>query len=542
MRRYLNLGDGKEGNFTCFQDNGLKGPFAIVTIVFGLCCMLTPVLKSGSTASVQIWRFLIGMILYALILFLLSQLAKKKIKTGEAALSPKLIYVVCFCSITLVGIGYLIVYYPGTGMIDTIVIIKSEGFWAAKQHPWLYLALVQLLVKTVFALGGGYEAALVSLSVIQILLTAGIYAYALTWLYRRKLNSFLWRIVTLFYFFFPFLGIMEICLLKDVPFSLLLFAWMPILFDLYETKGEKLKKKSNLIQIFLLIFFALLRNNGIYVCFFILLCILIVTPSQWKAQLPLWFVLFAVILTNYVFESSNNITHLFKETVGIPLQQIAAVVYYDGEITEDQAEFIDQVLSLEFIKENYNPYSADTLKWGGAPLDNDFLNSHKVEFLKTWAGMLPANFGIYVKAYLQNTYGFWSLDNSRSSPGFTTLYAENTADWLEEEEIGIKCILPTQVQEMIESHLTPLTKAIGSGTAFWIFVLLLFATGAKYGWRSMIIGAPIIGNWITIMISTPVAYQWRYVYSIAMAIPFLFSIVFLNKESQMSQDDAEQSE
>lgn len=105
---------------------------------------------------------------------------------------------------------------------------------------------------------------------------------------------------------------------------------------------------------------------------------------MWKRILAFLLVLILASGGVSIFENQLGVKHLFKETMGIPLQQIAATVYYDGEMTTEQAEFIDRILPLEFIKEKYDPYTSVPLKWSGSPIDDDYLYEHKAEFLKVW--------------------------------------------------------------------------------------------------------------------------------------------------------------
>ena len=420
-------------------------------------------------------------------------------------------------------------------MYDTLAILTSNSFGLGKQHPWFYIFLTQLCVKFIFWLGGGYEEALVALSLIQILISSIIYSYCLVWLRNRRLNRIVWWILAVFYIFCPFLSIIKINIFKDIPYSLVLLLWIPILYDCRESNGQILAQKATIIKICILLILSLLRNNGVYVSAFILLCMLICYRSKIKFFIIFGTVLLLTIVGSIIFEKHNNIKHLFKETVGIPLQQMAGVVYYDGKISQEQIDFVNRVIPIEFIKENYNPYSADKLKWGGAPLDNDYLNDHKQEFLQVWLELLPHNFDIYVKVYLRTTYGFWSLDNSERSQRHTTIFVEAWKDWFVTERVNIKNLWPSHIQTTLEDFLIPLTRYVGAGTAFWIFIMIWLAVAIRVGGKSFLLGVPVIGNWLTIMISTPVAYQWRYVLCIAMAIPLMLGILFLPKQSARSQ-------
>lgn len=110
----------------------------------------------------------------------------------------------------------------------------------------------------------------------------------------------------------------------------------------------------------------------------------------------------------------------------------------------------------------YNSCSVDALKWGRAPLDNKFLNNHKQEFLQTWAEMLVPNFKIYVKAYLQNTYGFWYL-TSGTNQNYTTIYVSAWDDWYKGNDVSIKSIFPEDVQSTLENSLTKGARFLGEG-------------------------------------------------------------------------------
>ena len=512
-----------------------KALYFFSALACAFCAMLTPVLREGSDSSPRIINFVTALLLFVILHHIVDKVAlwiKKRQCRHQIRLSQKALFCILFLVFFLIGIGNLLVYYPGTGMYDTLAILKTSVTDMAKQHPWFYCLIVRGIVKVAFTLHGGYELALVICSLLQITVTSGVYAYVLVWLRNKNVRPLAWYLAVAFYMILPIWGLYMVTLLKDVPFSLLLTAWVPVLYDYWETKGKSLQSPKAYAAVVLLILLALLRNNGIYVTAFILLTMLFVNVIHWKRVLSLFLVLFLVILGSNAFEKHNNITHLFKETVGIPLQQIAAVVTYGGEISDEQLEFVDAVLDTEFIKENYNPYTADKLKWGGAPLDNGFLNSHKTEFLKVWFGIFRNNVGTYLKAHLQNTYGFWSLNNRHKSVYYTTLYVASYDEWLQENEIDIKNILPEAQQQRIEKLKINLYKVPGSGTLFWTFVFFMLVLVKHTDWKILSVASPVVGCWITLMISTPVAIQWRYLLCAPMALPIIIALLFRCKPSK----------
>lgn len=502
-------------------------------LVFALCAMLTPVYRRDSDASCNILLFLaafLGFLAAYLGLDLLIDYASRRKCRIRIGLTDWKLALTLFGVFTVIGLWNLLLYYPGTGMYDTLAILARKTTQMANQHPWFYCSGVRALVKVVLAVGGDYETALVLCSLIQILLTAGVYTYVLMWLKGKGVHPVVWLAAACFYAFYPIFGLYMVTLFKDIPYSLLLTVWVPVLYDYWQTKGECLQTRKYQNTCIVLIIYSLLRNNGIYVTAFILFVMLITGLRQWKKIGMLAAALALVMVGSTAFEAFLDVTHLFKETVGIPLQQVAAVVTYDGEVTDEQLEFIDEVLSVEFIKEKYDPYTADRLKWNGAPINNDFLNTHKGQFLKVWLQLGLKNPGIYWEAYLKNTYGFWSLDNSDINVKYTTLHVQSWDEWLQKNEIGIKDKLPGGLQKFCEQVGAATLTPLGAGTFLWIFLLLLVMLIRRYDWRMILLAAPSFGCWLTLMISTSVAYQWCYLFSVPITIPIFVGLLFIRKK------------
>lgn len=505
-----------------------------VAAVFGAAFSLTPVLQNDSPAKWSAGNLIAGTFLFYGCFLALSWFIQKVNITQDKPknrVSDRCLFGILFAVMAIIGVGYLLIYWPGTGLYDTIYIIKTEHWGVARQHPWFYYLIISNIVDLVSLLGGGYDVAVPVISLIQIAVSAGVYSYGLVWLRRKGINKILWGIIAAVYVLSPIFSMYMITQLKDVPYSLLLFVWVPLLYDIWESEGELLKDRKTIAKICVFVILSLLRNNGIYVSAFILFGLFVFYKKFWKQLILFTGVLLLVVVGSGRFEKAHNITHLFKETVGIPLQQMAATVYYDGEITDEQEDFINKVIPVEFIKEKYNPYTSDTLKWGNSPLDNEFLNENKVEFLKVWAKMLVPNFKIYVEAYLRNTYGFWSLTTSNQNKIYTTFYVESFEEWYKEENIGIKNILPENLQVKLETITAKLAQiSPESGKLLWMAIILLLSLGYVYGLSIVTVGLPLIGGWLTIMISTPVAFQWRYTLYMFMALPLIIGLMFIKSK------------
>jgi hypothetical protein len=224
--------------------------------------------------------------------------------------------------------------------------------------------------------------------------------------------------------------------------------------------------------------------------------------------------LVATVAINSLMLRLFDVQHLFKETIGIPLQQMAAVVAYDGVMTEDENVFMNQVMPLDSIKNQYNPYSADSLKWQGDKINDEFINNHRIEIMKIWISMGSKNPRIYADAYLRATYGFWSVTNDQKEGKVYDGRAESYDDWYTEN--------------MLSTRISKLFISLREGSLFWLFMAIIATICLTQKADAFLISAPVLGGWLSIMVATPVAGQFRYTLYIMMAIPLAIGVLMLN--------------
>ena len=495
--------------------------------------MMTSYLAEGSVQPLN-WSLMpVGILLFwgvfaALVLVVLL-VRKVRCKRHLSDRSERIFAWLFFGANLLTGLLFLAVYYPGTGNYDTLAIMRNE-FFMARQHPTMYIAFVCVLKAIVFTLGGRYEELFLANSLLTILVMSWVYLEMLLFLKRTGVPFWVRLLIALFYTFCPIFNLYKVTFLKDVPFSLLLMLWVPVLYDTWATGGENLKKRSVWIRVCLYLVLSLMRGNGLYVSIFVLACMLLVARKLWKQILVYTLVLVLATSGIGVLENFLEVRHLFKETVGVPLQQMAAVVCTDGEITEEQEAFIEQFLPLEFIREKYDPYNAVPLKWGGSPINDDFLYENKVEFLKVWAQMLVPNFRIYVKSYLQSTYGFWSLGEAAGSYRYTSLYEKAYDEWITRNKIDIKTFLPADLQTTLESIGNQWIQVPGEGVCFWAMVVLVLVLMYFADWKIFLVSAPMLAGVLTVFISTPIAYSWRYILFIPLFIPVVVGLLLKQED------------
>ena len=179
------------------------------------------------------------------------------------------------------------------------------------------------------------------------------------------------------------------------------------------------------------------------------------------------------------------------------------------------------ILPEETWKTSYCPSLSDDLKNSA---NQEYLNSHKKDFFLVWVQLLFPNFSTYVKAYMMQTLGFWQPGVYRGEYydywiGIQDLFEDgytNTDYWNKWTGLSIK------------EELKKLVKFIPSGTIVWImwFSVALIIDQRKDIKRRLIIFLPLISCWAIVMLATPIAYAYRYIFMIPLSLPIICFLPF----------------
>lgn len=424
----------------------------------------------------------------------------------------------------------LLTFFPGVASYDTLYILMYDTDMS-KQHPMAYCTLIKIL-KLFGNTSMGLSLSVFLYSILQILMIGLAAAFGLTWLRKKGCPAFVLGCGLVYYIFTPILSMYAITMIKDSLYAAFAMCMIPFLFEVVESKGEFLKTKMGLVSgILILLGTALLRSNGVYMVLPLLL-VLGVMVKYGRKQLILLGILtlmFHAIPGAYMSLHGNQA--LFQEKAGILLGQVAAVVASDEELTEREEQFLNTLMPLSEIKSNYRSTNIDSIKWN-SQFDRVFLDENQDEFMQIWLGMLPKHFPTYVKAFLFQTSGFWqtrqeyaifynSLDSSSGDAILQNYVAEN--------HLYNEQILPDGLYRILENWYLKESVFFSDGICFWIVIvlgMLLFMQKKEYA----ILVLPILFNWATIMISTPISIQFRYILMTPFSLPILIGVLFLIKD------------
>lgn len=503
-------------------------------LVFGLCFSVAHQLVLSSSLKINVVEWIkAGLILF--IVLLISWKIIKKVDKRELFIScrykKKEIIFIWGLNI-VINLICLFTYFPGVGMNDGLNIMIG-GMSQSQQFPIIYCAILTG-ITSIGRLFGSLQYSVAIYSIIQIFCVSALYTWIVVWFSKKCAPKYLKYIILLYFLLEPLLAMYAISMLKDTLFSLLLLVLMMLVYDL--VIDAEIKRKKTWWILFAIVIFGILtlRNNGSYIIFPILIILFFCCPQNRRGVICMFFCAIFTIVLLKILMIWVGAEQLFQELVGIPLQQMAAVVANNGEIAPEQAEFLNKLMPLEEMAVQYNPSSADAIKWNSM-FNREFLNEHKIEFLITWAKMLPGNFLIYVKAYLQQTFWFWAPWQEGTVQCLYSIETVSDNSWLVEflKTSGIhdQPLLPAQLNSLLRNWYQLGNKFFREGVCFWIMLSTLVLSVLKNrNWRMILVYAPAFLLWLTIMISTPVAESMRYVFVFAYALPFFVGILFIKSK------------
>ena len=456
---------------------------------------------------------------------------KKDSLFNEARNKKPPVFLLFLFIIALSWLPYLFSYWPGGVYSDTM-----NSLWIATgehpmttHEPFFYSLLWVTIIKVTHgSLEPSEYIGLYTFTVLQYLAMASLLSSFLYWNYKRGLKKVYLTIMTLIFAFFPLFPYYAISLWKDTVFGMMIFLFSWLLFCLNEKvlKHEKITLPDQIKFVLMCVLVCFFRNNGIYAVIFVCLIFvlsLIKAKELFKrfAVISVLTILACFIVQHPLFDSLGYNVDTAIESLGIPLQQTAYIVATDGKLSEQDAVYIDSIMPLENWRVTYNPTTVDYIKFD-ASFDRDGFNESIPEFFRTYISICIKNPVKAVKAYLLSTYGYWDLYKSSGvayvgceSIAWTGIFQSDYFDYY----TGIAFRDIVYPKHYISS-------------ALWLWLLLLALGISLYGRqkRLSIAMMPALGIWLTIMLAVPVAYSFRYVFSVFLCVPIYILCMISEKE------------
>lgn len=280
----------------------------------------------------------------------------------------------------------------------------------------------------------------------------------------------------------------------------------------------------------------LLRNNGLYICvaLFVVLAIVValdrlgcVAPMKSASRLAvsLGFALVTcLVITGPVYSAMGVVPSEDVESVGIPLAQMARVAALDGDMSESDRSYMNELLPLDRYKEVYLPSCIDPLKW------NEDFNAERLkdEFWTHWASMLSRSPSIYFEAWELQTFGFWA-PNVKGADGLPENFLMGVpynlvADAKASTGVTFRNLL-APLGDGVDVAIGLSAWSISGAVVFWLLMfsaVLLVSRGRS---RFALPLLPFLLLYGTLFIASPIWYWPRYIVAAQFGLPAVLVVV-----------------
>ena len=390
--------------------------------------------------------------------------------------------------------------------------------------------MIGVFYKLGYFLFNSHNGAVGTAIFVQMLLMSSIFAYSISYLYSKKVRLSYLIAILVFYSLSPIHAFYNITLWKDVLFSGVTLLLVISIYELVTQLNNKtIVQKDWIVFSLTAIGFVLLRNNGIYAYVFLIMFMYYFFRRQLRSVIPysLLPLIVYIVVKGPVFSVLDVQPGHTVEALSIPLQQMGYLANNEDLLTEEDKGLLDKIAPVELMGNLYLPYLSDPIK--NLIRDNpDYpsLVDDKVELIKVWAQLGLKYPRAYIRSYAYQTLGYWYMNvdywvildeivpNTYGIGRDSNEQIEAISQWLEELKDD-----------------TPLVSALWSVglvcmTTFGLIVVVI----VRKQYELLTVMSVSVGIWITIMISTPVNAEFRYIYALYTVLPFLMTITFIKQE------------
>lgn len=454
---------------------------------------------------------------------------KNLIYKPENATTMKNLPFYCFLACLFCWLPYFLYQYPGIMSPDSINQLEQVMGLISynNHHPFVHTMLFKLFYQIGMAITHSKVVAVSFYTFFQMCFLAFSVAYFLKTLRIFKVRDGILILITCFYALVPYHAVFSIIICKDVP-----FAAAVLLFSCSMLRMEK-GITPMLLAFFICsgIMVCLFRSNGWYGFLFCLPFLVFFYRRYAKRIYPaLGVILFMVVLIKHPVMDALDVTQPdLIEALSIPTQQIAAVICNDRELKEEQLALIENVVDLTHIKDLYQPNFADNMKELVRAGNQEYLVAHKWEFFKLWFNLgctYPADF---LKAYIDQTSGYWYPDTFYSVADIEGIWRPDLVGVSTTSLIRGSVVVKAKEIFLKLGNMVPVYSLLWSmGIVFWILLFCIGNAFVRNEKAKLIYYLPSFAIYLTVIIATPVATEFRYVYFMVFSLPFYLLTAILS--------------
>lgn len=446
---------------------------------------------------------------------------------GKVEISSRGIFLFSLIVLSLPNLTLLVVSdYPGILTVDSFNSLKmAVGLTPYDNlNPIYFSLLVGFFIHAGEAVFNDLNLSIFAFSAFQIIVMSLILSFVTVTIFQIT-NNFKITVLSLI-----FLAVLPLNLTyfhtmwKDVWFAggLVLFSTSAIRYLLRIGKHR-------LNSVFLVVgclMSCIMRHNGIIVlgAMFLVAILLFRKERIFCLLIGCSVVVSLVMVTATVVVLDAKSSDLV-ESVSIPIQQIARVIVEGKTITNEEQKLLEKAISIDEIQDKYNEHISDPLKSAirangrGA----EYIESHKAEFFKLYIDLGLRYPRSYVRAWIEQTKGFWNAGYDRIIDRFMPSDAMPQVRQVP---------LYDRVNNLLEEYLLAFRSLDGVklfssiGLYFWVFVTSFYTSIKRKNLQISFVVLLFLLVTGTYIIATPLYVDYRYSYYLFLGMPLILSLLY----------------
>lgn len=427
-------------------------------------------------------------------------------------------------------------YYPGNLCDDSYSSIYQilHGDYS-NHHPFYYTMVIRLFIGLGLRWFDDINAAVALYSVFQIVFMAACISYAVVTLYQLNVSRNVILVCWLWYVGMPFHITYSFTMWKDTMFGGFVLVFIVAYFRIWKKIGNHGRCKE--VLLFLSgVGMCLFRSNGWFAFLLTFLCFEFLFGENKRGKricyLLLAVLLFSLILKHPVLKILNVKPADTIEALSVPAQQIARVIRDCDDVGEKHIELLRKIVDVEQIPNFYDAHISDPIKeLVRSTGDQEYLVTHKAEYLLLYIEMGLAHSDKYFEAWIDLTKGYWN--------GGYQYWV-----WLHklfENDFGIeRTVYLKNVNRGIEEYIwnyydSPVLQIfLCIGFHVWIIIVVAALCIVRKDKEGLFLTLPVICIVITLIIATPVYAEFRYAYAVFCCIPFVLVAPFCKRNVEIT--------
>lgn len=443
--------------------------------------------------------------------------------------SASSIFLIVFVCSAAINLTYLFSsQYPAVSCLDALNQIGQikNGIYT-NHHPYWHTMVIKMCLDVAELIGADINFGVAIYSVCQILLVASCFAYAVVTLYQGGFSCAIVLTSAAIFLFAPYHISYSATIWKDTPFGVVVLVFLVVVYRVLYQIGKN--QRLNYIVLFLsALGFGLWRSNGWLA---LVATFVVFLPFLFRDQKKFFVVIAAAIVLSWAMKGPYLAAIGVKqpdliESLSIPAQQIARTICDDGDITEAEYESLNKIVDMEEVSELYLDYISDPIKNEVRSKNQPYFEENALDYLKIWIKIGLRNPQSYILAWIDQTKGYWNGGYDywvtlkgipNNNLGIQDYNLRNPIQYL-----FYRYIFDTQ-------EIPSLNPIYSIGLHTWL-VVMIFVCAALKRRRLALLCIPVIMLIGTLLVATPVAYEFRYAYAMFTSLPFLFPLATVSEQ------------